>query len=144
MTKKAERHNEGKPVLSFNMLGREVAEGEAKVWEAGALKYSRGNWQKGQLLTTAADSLLRHTAALLNGEDNDPETGLPHVDHIVTSAKILSHSFHTRKDLDDRNDEKIKRVCSTCRWNMSKLSEPCCRLCNTYYSEWEPSNAKQS
>lgn len=108
MSENGQRHNEGKPVLSFNLLSREVNEGEARVWEAGAKKYDRGNWLKGQSLTTAADSLLRHITALLNGEDTDPESRLPHVDHIVTSAKILAQSFHTREDLDDRevkNDE---------------------------------------
>ena len=95
-----------KPPLSFNMLGKEVVEGEAKVWEFGANKYARANWLKGMSWTGCADSLLRHVTALLNGEDLDPETGLPHVDHIVTSAKILSNSYHTRKDLDDRGVDK--------------------------------------
>ena len=96
------RKNEGKPKLSFTLLGREVAAGEAAVWQWGAVKYARGNWLKGMSWTQSADSLLRHVTALLNGEDLDPETGLPHVDHIVCSAKILSNSYHTRKDLDDR------------------------------------------
>jgi hypothetical protein len=96
------RFNEGKPQLSFAVLGREVLAGEAAVWERGAKKYARGNWLKGMSWTQSADSLLRHLSAFLNGEDNDPETGLPHVDHIVCCAKILSNSVHTRPELDDR------------------------------------------
>ena len=96
------RFNEGKPQLSFVVLGKEVLAGEAAVWERGAIKYVRGNWLKGMSWTGSADSLLRHISAFLNGEDLDPETGLPHVDHIVCSAKILSNSYHTRPDLDDR------------------------------------------
>lgn len=97
-----ERKNEGKPKLTYNVLSMEVQAGEAAVWENGAKKYKRGNWLIGGAYTNTADSLLRHVAKFLNGEDIDDESGLPHVDHIVTSAKILSHSFHTRKDLDDR------------------------------------------
>jgi len=103
---RGERKNDGKPPLTYCLLGREVAEGESRVWEFGATKYSRGNWLKGMSLTESADSLLRHVIKLLNGEDTDDETKLPHVDHIVCCAKILSHSFHTRKDLDDRGTSK--------------------------------------
>lgn len=96
------RANKDKPKLSYILLANKVVEGEALVWEFGAKKYSRGNWLKGMKLTEGADSLLRHVTSLLNGEDIDPESKLPHVDHIVCCAKILSNSFHTRKDLDDR------------------------------------------
>lgn len=106
MTKKAERFNTGKPKLSFNLLSAEANEGEARVWEYGATKYARGNWLKGCPWTEAADSLLRHTSALLNGEDIDPESGLPHADLAHCSAKILAHSYHTRKDLDDREGKE--------------------------------------
>lgn len=102
MKDKCERKNEGKPKLSYCDLGREVIEGEARVWEFGSKKYARGNWLKGAPYTESADSLRRHLIAFLNGEDLDKETGLPHVDHIVCCAKILSNAFHTRTDLDDR------------------------------------------
>ncbi len=101
-----DRFNAGKPKLSYNQLGREVQEGEARVWEKGDKKYKRGNWLKGMAYTNCADSLSRHLSAFLNGEDVDSESGLPHVDHLVCCAKILSNSFHTRKDLDDRETTK--------------------------------------
>lgn len=96
------RYNAGKPRLFFNSLGIEVQRGEAAVWGFGATKYAPGNWLKGMAFTEGADSLRRHLDAFLNGQDFDPETGLPEVDHIVCCAKILSNSFHVRKDLDDR------------------------------------------
>jgi len=98
----ADRHNAGKPRLSFNALGREVQNGEAAVWEAGAEEYAPGNWLKGCSWVEATDSMYRHLNAFLAGEDLDPKSGLPHVDHLVCSAKILSNTFHVRKDLDDR------------------------------------------
>lgn len=96
------RHNTGKPRLDLNSLGIEVQKGEAAVWEYGLKKYSLGNWLKGMSWQESAASLCRHLDAFLNGQDLDPETGLPHVDHLICCAKIMSNSFHTRKDLDDR------------------------------------------
>lgn len=104
---RSDRFNEEKPKLSYNSLGKEANEGQARMWEAGAIKYSRGNWLKGAPYTEIADSLLRHIDKFLAGEDLDNESGLPHVDHIQTNAKMLSQSFHTRPEFDDRigNDD---------------------------------------
>ena len=55
-----QRFNKGKAKLSYNFLGPEAQQGEAEVWEAGAVKYSRGNWLKGMQYTTTIDSLTRH------------------------------------------------------------------------------------
>ncbi len=104
-TGKRDGNKEGKPQLSYCTLGREVIEGEARVWTHGAEKYDRGNWLKGMSWSECIDSLLRHITALANGEDIDPDSGQLHADLIVCSAKILSNSFHTRKDLDDRYEK---------------------------------------
>lgn len=101
-TATAERHNEGKPRLSFNQLGREAQEAEARVWEFGAQKYAPGQWLKGLPTMSSCDSLLRHLTKFMEGQDLDEETGLPHAAHLVTCAKILLNSFLTRPDLDDR------------------------------------------
>ena len=106
---KADRYNEGKAKLSYILLGRAAVEGESFIWEGGAVKYEKGNWLKCAPYTEVSDSLLRHLCAFLNGEDVDPESKRPHVDHIQCNAKMLAQSFHTRKDLDDRaviNKEK--------------------------------------
>ena len=89
------RFNEGKPELSYCLLSKEVVQGEANVWAKNAPKYGRGNWLKGMSWSSSCDSLLRHTMKFLNGEEIDDESGLPHVDHIVCCAKILSNSYQT-------------------------------------------------
>lgn len=95
-------NGEGKPRLSLLLVGRETLEGESRVWEAGAKKYGEGNWLNGGPWMEGLDSLTRHVVAFVNGEDIDPESGRPHVDHIITSAKIVSNNYYNSKDLDDR------------------------------------------
>lgn len=114
------RFNTGKPLLSLNNLGVEANNGEAVVWEYGLLKYSMGNWLKGQKYTKSVDSLLRHIQEFLAGNDYDldPKTykaenghsGLAHVFHIMCCAKILAQSWSTRVDLDDRSKPTSHRA----------------------------------
>jgi len=93
MSEHASRYNEGKALLSYNLLSEAVTIAESRVWEYGAQKYAAGNWTQGQPVMSASDSLLRHLTAFLNGEDNDPESGLPHVAHVMTCAKILANGY---------------------------------------------------
>lgn len=99
---KAKRYNSGKPELSYNLYCSDVNELEASIWAKGAEKYEAGNWQKGQSLVKGIDSLQRHVTALLNGEDLDKETGLPHVGHMITCAKIIARAYLKGGEFDDR------------------------------------------
>ena len=83
------RYNNGKDqwaLVDFEALKPMVA-----VLEFGAKKYSPDNWMKGLETTKIVESLLRHVFAYLNGEDEDPESKLPHTGHILANAMFLSH-----------------------------------------------------
>jgi len=97
-----ERYNDDKAPVSMILEAKHAVEGCAKVLGFGAQKYERANWRKGLSHTEICDSLLRHLSAYLGGEDNDPESGLPHVDHITCNAIFLGEMTRTHPELDDR------------------------------------------
>lgn len=68
----------------------------------GAKKYNDHNWMKGLKTTEICESLLRHVFAYLEGEDNDPESGISHIGHIQCNAMFLAYMDQNRKDLDTR------------------------------------------
>ncbi len=98
--KKAKRYNKGKPKIS--LISSIAITALAVVLTHNIKKYGKYNWQKGLPWTETIDSLLRHTLAFLDGEDLDPDSGLPHVDCIAANAMFLQHHFRKNKEFDDR------------------------------------------
>lgn len=96
------RLNTGKAPIGMILEAKHALEGCAEVMAFGAKKYSRSNWRKGLSHTQIADSLSRHLIAWLSGEDLDPESGLPHLNHLLCNAIFLAENSATRPDLDDR------------------------------------------
>lgn len=83
-------------------------EGCAMVLAFGAKKYAEWNWAKGMPWSKVIGSLLRHTFKFMSGEDLDPESGLPHVDHLLCNAVFLSNYYRRHKMLDDRYKSAVK------------------------------------
>lgn len=98
----AERYNEGKPQLSYVLSARYAIEGIAEVMEQGAKKYDRDNWKKGLSAENCIDSLLRHLTKYMDGEELDPETGCPHLDHVATNAMFLAHHHNGKKEKNEQ------------------------------------------
>lgn len=95
-----QKFDQDKPRM--DLLDSLALEGLAKVLTFGAKKYVAHNWRGGISYSRLIAAGLRHIFALLRGEDTDPESGLPHVDHLGCCWMFLSNMMKTRKDLDDR------------------------------------------
>lgn len=94
------KHDQDK--LRMELLDPIALDGLTAVLNFGAKKYAAHNWRGGISYSRLLGAALRHTFAILRGEDNDPESGLPHVDHLGCCWMFLSNMMKTRPDLDDR------------------------------------------
>lgn len=87
--------------LPLDLLDPLALEGLAAVLQFGAKKYASHNWRGGINWSRLLAALLRHTFAILRGEVVDPESGLPHIDHVGCCWMFASNMMKTRPDLDD-------------------------------------------
>jgi hypothetical protein len=71
----------------------------------GAEKYEQYNYLKGYPWSLSFNAMMRHALAFWNGEDLDPESGLPHMVHAAWHGLAMT-SFLTRElGVDDRFKE---------------------------------------
>lgn len=96
---KAMRFNDGKPKWSYVHYASLVP--MIRVLEFGAIKYAPFNWQKPMPTTEILESMQRHLAALMDGEEVDKESGLPHMGHIQANA--MFYNYHLAKELENKN-----------------------------------------
>lgn len=94
------KHDNEKPPME--LLSSIAMIATAKVMGVGAKKYSPNNWRGGMSWTRLIGACQRHLAAFMAGEDLDPETGLPHLDHLACEVMFLQEFYRTKKHLDDR------------------------------------------
>lgn len=94
------RYDAGK--VPYELIPTHLLESTALVFGYGAKKYAAWNWAKGMPWTKVIGCLKRHLAAIERGEDIDPESGLPHIGHLMCNALMLEHYMSTYKEGDDR------------------------------------------
>lgn len=69
----------------------------------GALKYGRSNFRAiGVRASIYVDAAKRHINAWNEGEDNDPDSGLPHMAHALACLAIIVDATAAGKLTDDR------------------------------------------
>lgn len=69
----------------------------------GSLKYGRQNWRAaGVKYSIYLDAAMRHLMAAWEGEDNDPDSGLPHEAHVLACMAIIVDARTNGKLTDDR------------------------------------------
>lgn len=94
LPEKALRYNQGKP--KWSLIHYKSLEPMIRVLEAGAKKYAPFNWQKPMDKKEILESMQRHLAALMDGEEIDPETGYSHVGNIQCNA--MFYNYHNNKN----------------------------------------------
>lgn len=100
------RYNDGKP--DFSLLPLCTLEDEIRVWMYGKEKYAEWNWAKGMDWSVPFSCLLRHLSAFQMGEENDQESGLPHLAHAMCNLRMLTLYSKTYPEGDDRPVKWLK------------------------------------
>lgn len=94
------RYNQGK--VPYHLLSPLALESLAQVLGKGAEKYAERNWERGLRWADCYGSLQRHANKWMLGEQTDPETGLPHMAHVMCNAMFLLHFELTDTGEDNR------------------------------------------
>lgn len=97
---KGTKHDQEKPPVE--LLSPAFLLGVAAVLGFGAKKYAAHNWRGGIAYSRILGAIGRHFLAIVDGEDIDPESGLPHVDHLGCEVMFLSEQMKKGTGLDDR------------------------------------------
>lgn len=74
----------------------------AKVMDFGRKKYAEWNWSKGMKWSIPLACAARHLMQILDGEDNDKDSGLPHRGHVFANIVMLLTYERTFPEGDDR------------------------------------------
>jgi hypothetical protein len=88
--------------VDFSLLPLCTLEDECRVWEYGKRKYAAWNWAKGMPWSVAFACMMRHMSAWQRGEENDQESGLPHIAHAMCNLRMLTLYAKTYTEGDDR------------------------------------------
>ncbi len=61
----------------------------AKAFQVGEKKYGRYNFYKGHKASQLISAMLRHATAWMEGEENDPADGQPHLGSVIACAAMI-------------------------------------------------------
>ena len=86
--------------LRMDLLPPDALEALARILTDGAEKYGARNWEKGMAWSRPYAALQRHLLAWWGGQDVDPESGHPHLWHVLTNAVFLT-SYQIREIGED-------------------------------------------
>jgi len=102
------RYNGGKP--DYSLIPLTTLKDEALVWGYGKQKYAAWNWTKGIAWSIPLACALRHLSAWQAGEENDPESGLPHLAHAMCNLRMLTLYKDVYPEGDDRPIKELSHA----------------------------------
>lgn len=74
----------------------------AQVFDYGKRKYAEWNWAKGMAWSIVMACAARHLMQIIDGEQDDSESGLPHRGHVFCNIVMLLTFIRTFPEGDDR------------------------------------------
>lgn len=89
-----------KDKIKYGLVPVIALKGLAQVFTYGAKKYKPRNYLKCEDPQEFVHALFRHLEDYRNGEIIDPESGLPHLAHLMCNAAILLDIENERKEND--------------------------------------------
>lgn len=70
----------------------------------GDRKYGHRNWREKDIsLRNYIGAIMRHCLCILDGQDIDPQSGKPHLAHIIATGGILADATENGHLIDDRH-----------------------------------------
>jgi hypothetical protein len=88
--------------LRMDLLPPKSIEEIASIFTYGARKYNSRNWELGMLYGRVYAAIQRHLLKYWSGEDDDPESGLPHLAHAGFGILALLEYRRIAPQFDDR------------------------------------------
>jgi len=98
------KYDDGKS--RYDLIDAYALEQLAKVYTYGTIKYKDNNWRGGFKWGRIFGALMRHAWAFWRGEDDDPESGLPHMAHAAWQCFALLSFSNEQRGEDDRWTDK--------------------------------------
>lgn len=83
--------------LMYELVPPSALEGLVRILTYGAQKYAPENWRKVRPVERYYAALMRHLEAVRKGEWLDPESGMPHMDHVMCNAMFLRELWKEQK-----------------------------------------------
>jgi hypothetical protein len=112
------QHGLLKPQL--HLVPSTAVEAAAGAFELGAKKYGAYNWRERTVSTgTYVAAAKRHIDAYFEGQENDPESGKPHLGHAIACMAILIDAAKFGNLIDDRPKVGVHR-----QGQLFELEEP--------------------
>lgn len=125
------KHTNPKDAVGSGKLPLELVPDSMRVWAAmafleGALKYGRYNWRiAGVRASIYMAACQRHLAKWWNGEDADPDTGVPHLASALACIGIIIDASVAEKLTDDRPPQQVElsRIIDAARVQVEDLKD---------------------
>ena len=110
MTESATGGRKGQKLARFDLIPTRPLIQLAQLYGLGMNKYGVRNWERGYLWSNSYAAAMRHLVGFWEGEDLDPELGLPHPIMVIFHMMALVEFMETHPEYDDRPISDEKRI----------------------------------